>query len=172
MRSLRMSGWSSPKNSRTLSRSSWDWNGTSRGSGSRKKHRRYSRRCERRVWAGRRLWMYVLFHSEARVSPDLRRWAPFLAPTRLTSVMAPLRHADRIEQCPLSGVTRKTFAHTEFFSVVTRSRNETRRTCTRLLWPLSSDHDLLRSSRPRRHLNRFAPRHFGKLPCGTARPWT
>jgi hypothetical protein len=36
------------------------------------------------------------------------------APRRL---MAPLRHADRIEQCPLSGVTRKTFAHTEFFSV-------------------------------------------------------
>jgi len=31
--------------------------------------------------------------------------------------LAPLRHADCIEQCPLSGVTRKTFAHTEFFSV-------------------------------------------------------
>jgi hypothetical protein len=31
--------------------------------------------------------------------------------------LAPLRHADRIERCPLSGVTRKTFAHTEFFSV-------------------------------------------------------
>jgi hypothetical protein len=31
--------------------------------------------------------------------------------------LAPLRLADRIEQCPLSGVTRKTFAHTEFFSV-------------------------------------------------------
>jgi hypothetical protein len=29
----------------------------------------------------------------------------------------PLRHADCIEECPLSGVTRKTFAHTEFFSV-------------------------------------------------------
>jgi len=28
-----------------------------------------------------------------------------------------LRHADCIEECPLSGVTRKTFAHTEFFSV-------------------------------------------------------
>jgi hypothetical protein len=28
-----------------------------------------------------------------------------------------LRHADCIEQSPLSGVTRKTFAHTEFFSV-------------------------------------------------------
>jgi phosphoglycolate phosphatase len=26
---------------------------------------------------------------------------------------------------------------------------------------------LLGSSRPRQHLNRFAPRHFGKLPCGT-----
>ena len=25
--------------------------------------------------------------------------------------LARLRHADRIEQCPLSGVTRKTFAH-------------------------------------------------------------
>src|SRR6266446_9053796 len=31
--------------------------------------------------------------------------------------LAPLRHADCIEQCPLSGVTRKTFARTEFFSV-------------------------------------------------------
>src|SRR6266481_1046735 len=31
--------------------------------------------------------------------------------------LAPLRHADCIEQCPLSGVTRKTFAPTEFFSV-------------------------------------------------------
>jgi hypothetical protein len=31
--------------------------------------------------------------------------------------MAPLRHADCIGQCPLSGVTRKSFAHTEFFSV-------------------------------------------------------
>ena len=39
-------------------------------------------------------------------------------------------------------------------------------------WPLSSDHDLLRSARPRRHLDRFLPRHSGKLPCGTARPWT
>jgi hypothetical protein len=31
--------------------------------------------------------------------------------------LAPLRHADCIEQCPLSGVTRKTFAQAEFFSV-------------------------------------------------------
>src|SRR5882762_6183648 len=30
------------------------------------------------------------------------------------SALAPLRHADCVEQCPLSGVTRKTFAHTEF----------------------------------------------------------
>src|SRR6266436_7086942 len=29
----------------------------------------------------------------------------------------PLRHADCIERCPLSGVTRKIFARTEFFSV-------------------------------------------------------
>src|SRR5712664_3126794 len=28
-----------------------------------------------------------------------------------------LRHADCVERCPLLGVTRKTFAHTEFFSV-------------------------------------------------------
>jgi hypothetical protein len=28
-----------------------------------------------------------------------------------------LRRADCIEQCPLSGVTRKTFAQSEFFSV-------------------------------------------------------
>jgi hypothetical protein len=32
-------------------------------------------------------------------------------------LMAPLRHADCIEQCALSGVTRKTFAQAEFFSV-------------------------------------------------------
>jgi hypothetical protein len=32
-------------------------------------------------------------------------------------LLARLRHADCIEQCPLSGVTRKTFARTEFFSV-------------------------------------------------------
>jgi hypothetical protein len=31
--------------------------------------------------------------------------------------LAPLTRADRIEQCPLSGLTRKTFAHPEFFSV-------------------------------------------------------
>ena len=31
--------------------------------------------------------------------------------------LARLRHADCIEQCPLSGVTRKTFARTELFSV-------------------------------------------------------
>jgi hypothetical protein len=34
-----------------------------------------------------------------------------------STVSARLRHANCIEQCPLSGVTRKTFAHTEFFSV-------------------------------------------------------
>jgi hypothetical protein len=28
-----------------------------------------------------------------------------------------LKHSDCIEQCPLSGVTRKTFARSEFFSV-------------------------------------------------------
>jgi hypothetical protein len=33
-------------------------------------------------------------------------------------LLALLRHADCIGQCPLSGVTRKTFAHIEFFSVV------------------------------------------------------
>src|ERR1700716_666423 len=31
-----------------------------------------------------------------------------------TRGLYPLRHADCIEQCPLSGVTQKTFAHTEF----------------------------------------------------------
>ena len=31
--------------------------------------------------------------------------------------LAPLRHADCIGKCPLSGATRKTFAHIEFFSV-------------------------------------------------------
>jgi hypothetical protein len=32
-------------------------------------------------------------------------------------VLAQMRSADCLGQCPLSGVTRKTFAHTEFFSV-------------------------------------------------------
>jgi hypothetical protein len=31
--------------------------------------------------------------------------------------LAQMRSADRIEQCPHSGVTQTTFAHTEFFSV-------------------------------------------------------
>jgi hypothetical protein len=31
--------------------------------------------------------------------------------------LARLRHADCIERCPLSGVTQKTCAHAEFFSV-------------------------------------------------------
>jgi hypothetical protein len=31
--------------------------------------------------------------------------------------VARLRHADYVEQCPLSGITRKTFAQAEFFSV-------------------------------------------------------
>jgi hypothetical protein len=31
--------------------------------------------------------------------------------------MALLRHAGCIEQCPLLGATRKTYARTEFFSV-------------------------------------------------------
>jgi hypothetical protein len=34
-----------------------------------------------------------------------------------TLISAQMRSADRIEQCPLSGVTEKTFAHAEFFSV-------------------------------------------------------
>jgi len=34
---------------------------------------------------------------------------------RMSPFVAPLRHA--IEQCPFAGVTRKTFAQTEFFSV-------------------------------------------------------
>ena len=32
-----------------------------------------------------------------------------------TSVLARLRHADRIERCPLSGVTWRTSAQSEFF---------------------------------------------------------
>jgi len=32
-------------------------------------------------------------------------------------VVAQMRSADRIEQCPVSGVIEKTFAHAEFFSV-------------------------------------------------------
>ena len=30
-------------------------------------------------------------------------------------LLTPLRNADYIERCPLSGLTRKTFAQTEFF---------------------------------------------------------
>jgi hypothetical protein len=40
---------------------------------------------------------------------------PCINIARLSPVMAPLRHANCIERCPLSGVTRKTFAQTEFF---------------------------------------------------------
>jgi hypothetical protein len=32
-------------------------------------------------------------------------------------LLALLRHVDCVEQCPLSGETRKTFAHAECFSV-------------------------------------------------------
>jgi predicted enzyme related to lactoylglutathione lyase len=34
------------------------------------------------------------------------------------TISAQMRRADCIEHCPLSGVTRKTFAHNKFFSVV------------------------------------------------------
>src|SRR6202022_2999512 len=36
---------------------------------------------------------------------------------RVSPFMAQMRSADCIEQCPLSGATRKTFARNEFFSV-------------------------------------------------------
>jgi hypothetical protein len=36
---------------------------------------------------------------------------------RTSPEVALLRHANLIEQCPFSGVIRKRFAHTEFFSV-------------------------------------------------------
>jgi hypothetical protein len=44
------------------------------------------------------------------VSHDRRRRESVSLPP-----LAPLRHADCIEQCPLSGVTRKTCVHVEFF---------------------------------------------------------
>ena len=37
--------------------------------------------------------------------------------TCMSPSLARLRHGDCSAQCPLSGVTRKTFAQTEFFSV-------------------------------------------------------
>jgi hypothetical protein len=49
-----------------------------------------------------------------RVGRVVRRGA---LPRERFSPLALLRHAECIEQCPLSGVTRKTFAQAEFFSV-------------------------------------------------------
>jgi hypothetical protein len=43
--------------------------------------------------------------------------APHVAIRWKSPLLAQMRSADCIEQCQLSGVTRKTFAHTEFFSV-------------------------------------------------------
>jgi hypothetical protein len=41
-----------------------------------------------------------------------------MSPLAPEILMAPqMRSADFIEKCPLSGVTEKTFAHAEFFSV-------------------------------------------------------
>jgi len=62
------------------------------------------------------LW-FRLYGSEERlftkswIFPDGSRNSGHTTP-----LMTLLRHADCIEQCPLS-VIRKTFAHTEFFSV-------------------------------------------------------
>src|SRR6202022_141825 len=54
----------------------------------------------------------------SRLATDFSALAPAQrAGAQRLSALAPLRHADCIGQCPLSGVTRKTFAHTEFFSV-------------------------------------------------------
>jgi hypothetical protein len=44
-------------------------------------------------------------------------WSVATLPAIKVPLLARLRHADRIEQCPLSGLTRKTFAQPEFFSV-------------------------------------------------------
>src|SRR5882724_889329 len=52
--------------------------------------------------------------------PHSRLGYPRSGLTRSDFVLAQMRRADCIEQCPLSGVTRKTFAHSEFFSVLTR----------------------------------------------------
>jgi hypothetical protein len=45
--------------------------------------------------------------KEDRISPVMLRCMSLL--------LARLRHANCIERCPLSGVTRKTCAHAEFF---------------------------------------------------------
>jgi len=50
---------------------------------------------------------------EGRLSGGLFHVTPSLR----CRLLAPLRHADCIKECPLSGVTRKTFAYAEFFSV-------------------------------------------------------
>jgi hypothetical protein len=37
--------------------------------------------------------------------------------------LSQMRSADRVEQCPLSGATEKTFAHPEFFSGLAHLRH-------------------------------------------------
>jgi hypothetical protein len=56
------------------------------------------------------LTAYALNHALASLAASL-------ADVHLCPVLARLRHAGRAEQCPLSGVIRKTFAQAEFFSV-------------------------------------------------------
>jgi hypothetical protein len=58
-------------------------------------------------------WRRSLSHPERSTAPcSGRRVIAASCP-----LLALLRHADCIERCPLLSVTRKTFAHTKFFSV-------------------------------------------------------
>ena len=83
-----------------------------RASGFRGHYDSLSERCQDRPH-GRLIYRHTaLVHATYSIN------VVFLAITKAASpLLARLRHAGCIEQCPLSGVTRKTFAHTEFFSV-------------------------------------------------------
>jgi hypothetical protein len=48
--------------------------------------------------------------------------------------MAQKRSANCLEQCPLSGVTQTTFAHTEFFLVLTHTDSKRKRVTLRSHW--------------------------------------
>ena len=61
--------------------------------------------------------------------------------------LARLRHANSTERCPLSGVTRNTFAHAEFFSVLTQQRHLTTTQPETLRLPLAPSAMLVGAAR-------------------------
>jgi hypothetical protein len=69
------------------------------------------------VPVGRTLRMATLRRWMARVYDIISTLGGARYACHIRPLLALLRHADCIGRCPLLGVTRKTFAHTEFFSV-------------------------------------------------------